>query len=63
MFHSISTAEAIAVLRADSHRDGAFIRLLENRWLLGAIVISFALQALVVHIPLFQLRVIRLSAE
>jgi P-type Ca2+ transporter type 2C len=35
-------------------RQSAFVYLLRNRSLLGALVISLALQALVVHMPLFQ---------
>jgi Ca2+-transporting ATPase len=53
-FTTLVLFQLFNALNCRSDRDSAFGRLLGNRWLLGAIVISVALQALVVHMPLFQ---------
>ncbi len=53
-FTTLVLFQLFNALNCRSDRDSAFVRLLGNRWLLGAIVISLALQALVVHMPLFQ---------
>ena len=53
-FTTLVLFQLFNALNCRSDRDSAFVRLLRNRWLLGAIVISLALQALVVHMPLFQ---------
>jgi P-type Ca2+ transporter type 2C len=53
-FTTLVLFQLFNALNCRSDRDSGFVGLLRNRWLLGAIAISLALQALVVHAPLFQ---------
>jgi magnesium-transporting ATPase (P-type) len=49
-FTTLVLAQLFNCFNARSDRDSAFPRLLTNRWLWGAIVLSFALQLAVVHL-------------
>jgi magnesium-transporting ATPase (P-type) len=49
-FTTLVVAQLFNCFNARSDRDSAFPRLFTNRWLWGAIVLSFALQVAVVHL-------------